>query len=199
MVTRVRRDILGFKGDECDCGRRASVLHCNACGSTRIYARSNRQHEHLNGEIKFVENQFKCQTCGHVFIQAERQFCDAPPVSEVLAKLKVQRLAEAAKTGEYLRPKDAKVADALTEMLTQSTVASHVTASSNEIEAVKEEITSEMLPDNFTPPNGLTRSEYDVADRAFRLEWAHLKLAGQDTGISVEEYVERRLKGELFQ
>jgi hypothetical protein len=68
----------------------------------------------------------------------------------------------------------------------------------NTLSDTSSEATPERDP-NFVPPNGLTRAEYDVADRAFRLEWAQKKLMGQDTGITVEEYVERRLKGELFQ
>jgi hypothetical protein len=201
MAVKVRREILGFPGDECDCGRRASILHCNACGSTRIYARSNRPHTHLSGEMKFVDTQYRCQTCGHEFIQEERQFCDAPPISDALARLKVKRLAEAAKRGEYLRPEEQKAADALLQIIkdkeTQITSVEALEASvSEEIKKLADEAPSSKL-DKL--PEGLSQADYDVADRAFRLEWAHLKLAGQDTGISVEEYVERRLKGELFQ
>lgn len=200
MSTRVRQDVVGIRGDECDCGRRASVLHCNVCGSRRIYARSNRQHLHLDGSIKFVANEFRCQTCGHVFIEEERQFCDAPPISEALAKLKVQRLHEAYQRGEYLRPADAKMAEAIEKAIEAHKPQGEPSSSvaTNTLSDTSSEATPERDP-NFVPPNGLTRAEYDVADRAFRLEWAQKKLMGQDTGITVEEYVERRLKGELFQ
>jgi hypothetical protein len=192
MPARPRKDILGFPGDECNCGRRASVLHCIACGSTRIYARSYRPHTHLNGETKIVETQLRCQSCNHVFIPEERQFCEAPPVSEVLAKLKVRRLAEAKARGEYLNPQEQKVASVLNKIQQQPTVESQVEDHATAIEPQPQ-------PEGFKPPIGLTREEYSVADRAFRLEWAQLKLSGQDSGMSVEEYVERRLKGELFQ
>ena len=85
----IPKNHLGIKGvDECQCGRRATLMHCTKCGSSRVYARQNRAHTHMNGEVKFVETQFRCQTCGHLFIEAEREFCDAPPVSEALARQK---------------------------------------------------------------------------------------------------------------
>jgi hypothetical protein len=190
------RDLVGVKGDECSCGRRETVRHCISCGSTRLYARQNRYHQCLNGEIKLVDNEFRCQGCGHLFIEEERQFCEAPPVGQTLAKLRVQRLAEASQRGEYLRPKDAKIAEIIDKVVeaSRSTTAT-IDESSNE----SQNNSMQQSDPNFVPPNGLTRAEYDVADRAFRLEWAQKKLVGQDTGITVEEYVERRLKGELFQ
>lgn len=215
MPVKVRREIRGIRGDECDCGRRASIIHCNACGSTRVYARSNREHEFLNGEVKFVAVQFRCQTCGHLFITEERQFCDAPPISEALAKLKVQRLHEAAQRGEYLHPQDTKLAQHLGFLPTpvdgSETEDSPVLAEQESILAKAEadiiqkdpSIATVVLPqphpDDFVPPNGLNKREYNVADRAFRLEWAQKKLLGQAPTKTVEEYVERRLKGELFE
>lgn len=204
MGARVRDAMMGVKGDECDCGRRASVRHCNSCGSMRVYARQNRHHTFLNGETKAVDVQFRCQSCGHLFVEEERQFCDAPPVSIVLAKLKVQRLAEARKQGEYLNPKEAQLADIVEK------IQEHSPAQEAEFAQVTKDMPSEYveklkqvevdpLPEGFVLPQGLTRVEYDVADRAFRLEWAQKRLMGNDTGLTVQEYVERRLKGELFE
>jgi hypothetical protein len=194
MPVRVKREVLGIKGDECDCGRRASILHCNACGSTRVYARSGRLHTHLDGVQGYVEIQFRCQTCGHLFIQDERQYCDAPPVSTALAKLKIQRLAQAVQQGEYLNPEDSIAAQGLATLLEQTgrTIPDEVKAKLAAVQVPEH-------PSDFTPPNGLTKAEYDVAERAFRLEWAHKKLNGQDTGMSVEEYIKRKLAGEVFE
>src|ERR1700681_1337868 len=96
--------IIGVKGDECDCGRRATVRHCTTCGSARVYARQNKLHIFPSGEKRFVEVQFRCQSCGHLFVEEEREFCQAPPVTPALAKLKAQRLYEASKDNEYLKP-----------------------------------------------------------------------------------------------
>src|SRR5438445_12380567 len=96
--------IIGVKGDECNCGRRASVIHCPRCGSSRVYSRLNRKHRMINGEDKFVETQFRCQACSHLFIEEEREWCDAPPITAALALMKQQRLHEASKTNEYLAP-----------------------------------------------------------------------------------------------
>lgn len=207
----VSHDMLGVKGDECDCGRRWTIRHCPSCGSTRLYTRQNRYHKMLDGSIKLVEKQTRCQSCGHEFIEEERRFCEAPPVGQTLAKLKVQRLAEASARGEYLRPEDQKLADIIDKLQTgalpqtqpkKSEVIETLEASvPDEVKELAKQ-SFESAPDRvegFVPPNGLTRDEYNVADRAFRLEWAHKKLMGQDTGITVEEYVTRRLKGELFE
>jgi len=107
---------LGFKGDECQCGRRATLRHCTSCGSSRTYARHNRLHTLASGEEKFVKIQFCCQACGHEFIEEEREFCDAPPVSSALARQKVQAIAQAKEQGEYLRPADAKLAEAIQKL-----------------------------------------------------------------------------------
>ena len=200
----VSRDMVGVKGDECDCGRRLTVRHCISCGSTRLYARQQRYHTMLDGSIKLFDIEFRCQGCGHLFVEEERQYCEAPPVGQTLAKLKVQRLAESLGRSEYLRPGDQKLADVLDKIQGKKTnqkvddiheLEKHVAP-----EAVEEvNAMPHVEPDDFVPPNGLTRPEFDYADRAFRLEWAQKKLMGQDPGISAEEYVRRRLKGELFE
>ena len=111
------KHLLGVKGDECQCGRRATIRHCPSCGSARVYARQNRMHTLISGEQKFVEIQFRCQGCGHLFIDQEREFCEAPPVGNVLASQRVRAIHEAAKTGQYLRPADEKIADSLQKLM----------------------------------------------------------------------------------
>jgi hypothetical protein len=74
-------------------------------------------HEHMSGERKYVPIQYHCQTCGHDFIPEEREFCDAPPVGTQLIAQKIQRLAEAKKLGEHLRPKDKAAAEAVAELI----------------------------------------------------------------------------------
>jgi hypothetical protein len=108
---------IGFKGDECQCGRRATLRHCTSCGSSRTYARHNRLHTLSNGEERFVKIQFCCQACGHEFIEEEREFCDAPPVSAALAQQKLKAMSEANQTGEHLRPNDKKLADAVEKLV----------------------------------------------------------------------------------
>jgi hypothetical protein len=100
---------VGVKGDECQCGRRATIRHCPSCGSSRVYARMNRAHVLLDGTKRFVDVQFRCQSCGHLFIDAEREFCEAPPVGPKLAAQKAKALFEAKQSGEYMSPKEAKM------------------------------------------------------------------------------------------
>jgi predicted RNA-binding Zn-ribbon protein involved in translation (DUF1610 family) len=111
---------IAVKGDECQCGRRASVRHCPSCGSVRIYARQNRLHKLIDGTEKWVAIEYRCQACGHLFIEEDREFCDAPPVGPQLAALKVKAIHEASKTGEYLNPSDTKIAQALDELLVET-------------------------------------------------------------------------------
>ncbi len=196
----------GFPGDECICGRRATIRHCPECGSVILYPYAKPEHfTNRRGEMIITDRLFRCRACGKKFVDEDRDFCDAPPTNLVLAKLKVQRLNEARARGHYLTPQEEKIAGIVAKIKAPKSEASNGNESTeaqtepkSEVEALAEG-SSNPKDINFIPPNGLTRPEYDVADRAFRLEWAHKKLAGQDTGISVEEYVERRLKGELFQ
>lgn len=67
----------------------------------------------LDGSEKYVEIQFRCMTCGHLYIEEEREFCEAPPVGQVLAAQKAKALYEAKKSGEFLRPAEAKLAQAI--------------------------------------------------------------------------------------
>jgi hypothetical protein len=195
MSMRVRGNLAGIKGDQCDCGRRASILHCLACGSTRIYARTGRLHTHMNGETKFVETQLRCQTCGHLFIQDERPFCDAPPVGEKLAAQKVRALAQARKQGEFLRPEDEKLAQILDEL---TTVAPEIATTVEE--SLKQTVAAQTEPiTEIKYPNGLNRQEYTEARNFFIAEWAHSKRErGQPPTATVEEYIERRFNGEAI-
>ena len=107
------KSFFGVRGDECQCGRRASIRHCPECGSTRTYARINRYHKYANGEVKLVENEYRCQGCGHLFVNEEREFCIAPPVGEALQAQKMRALHEAAQSGEYLTPAERVAAESL--------------------------------------------------------------------------------------
>ncbi len=113
----VSSQMLGVRGDECNCGRRSTVRHCPACGSFRVYGRTGRMHKHLNGEVKLVETEFRCQACTHLFIDTEREFCEAPAVGQKLATQRVRALAEARAAGEYLKPAERKAADAIAKAL----------------------------------------------------------------------------------
>jgi hypothetical protein len=56
----------------------------------------------MNGETKEVAIQFRCMTCAHVFIEEEREWCNAAPIGEALAALKVRNIAAAHVSGEKL-------------------------------------------------------------------------------------------------
>jgi hypothetical protein len=189
----------GVHGDECNCGRRASIRHCPSCGSARIYAYAHPEyHTNLAGDIELVNQLFRCYGCGHKFIDAERQFCEAPPFGVELAKLKVRRLAEAKQRGEYLRPDEQKVAEILEK------VQEHIQEEPNEPlpvvkGTVEAEAVVETLPTIDLEHPGLTQAEYNVAEKAFKLEWVNRRLMGQDTGMKIEDYVARRMKGEIIE
>jgi len=164
---------IGIKGDECVCGRRASVLHCPACGSSRVYARENRKHTMLDGSVKHVDTQFRCQRCGHLFIEEERQFCDAPPVSKKLAEQKARALAQSLLEANPERAH---------QLIEQGTLVKDFNEELQEIEAEQQH-----------PPTD--RKEYDL-----HMEWVHYNYnhGKPPGGLTVEEYVERRLKGEVI-
>src|SRR6267378_961092 len=110
---RVSQNLIGVSGDECICGRRKTVAHCPVCGSTRRYARSNRMHKLVDGSERFVKVQFRCMTCGHEYIDEERELCEAPPVGSKLALQKVRAIQEAQQRGEVLTRSEAKLAKAI--------------------------------------------------------------------------------------
>lgn len=161
------RYAFGVTGDECQCGRRLSINHCNACGSMRVYSRMNRLHEYLDGTTKFVRVQYRCQACGHVYIQEEREFCEAPPIGPVLARQRIQAIAQAKETKEYLNPKDTKIAEALNEL--------------------------QQKPQDEQDQTRL------ILRTNLRLEWVRKKVAGKAPTATADEYVERRLAGEIFE
>lgn len=103
----------GVKGDECQCGRRKTVRHCPSCGSTRIYGYSQEQWLEREGQTPIKVRLFRCIGCGHRFTDDERNFCEAPAVSQALAILKLKAIKEADKTGEYLNPIDQRIAQAI--------------------------------------------------------------------------------------
>ena len=112
--------IIGIKGDECQCGRRASVRHCPVCGSSRLYGYSNPQYIEKDDGTFEAAKLYRCLGCGEKFQDSQREFCEAPPVSKALAAQKVKALHEASKTGEYLNPTDKKAADAINELLVET-------------------------------------------------------------------------------
>lgn len=110
---RISSNLIGVKGDECQCGRRQTIAHCPVCGSTRRYARANRMHKFANGEERYVKTEFRCMTCGNEYVDEERFLCEAPPIGAKLAMQRVRAIAEAQQQGEILNPKEAKIAKAI--------------------------------------------------------------------------------------
>ncbi len=218
------KEHLGVKGDECQCGRRMSIRHCPACGSTRVYARLNRYHTHLNGELRMVDIQYRCQRCSHLFIEAEREFCDAPPTTSALATQKIKAIHDASKTGEHLDANDTQVAQALNELvgkpqftdndkqilITQlrgayaDVVAAEATKLGISFNEAKERGVIKESMDDFVNRNlaeieksGLPQMSSE--EKKFRKEWIDKKLAKRAPTKTVEEYVTRRLAGEVFE
>ena len=117
----VSNQMIGVTGDECVCGRRATIRHCPECGSFRIYGRSGRLHKHLDGVERLVERQFRCQACTHLFIDAEREYCQAPAVGKKLAQQKVAALHEAAQSGDTLTPTERIAAESILKAIRSGT------------------------------------------------------------------------------
>lgn len=165
--------LIGVKGDECQCGRRQTIRHCPACGSSRAYARMNRYHTMLDGSLKLVPTEFRCQSCGHLFIDEERMFCDAPPVGPKLAARKVQALAEAKKSGEYLSDSEEKAAKAIVELVDGAKAQER-----GESQEEKPQMSDEQL----------AAMDWDI-----RRMWSQAKLEGK-TKLSAEEFIINLLK-----
>ena len=170
----ISKQMLGVYGDECQCGRRMTVRHCPACGSFRIYGRTGRLHKHLDGTLKLVETQFRCQACTHLFIDEERQFCEAPAVGKKLASQRVAALHDAAQTGEPL-------SDA------ERTAALSVVRALKEGKTLEETAKVELTDDQYTKLVWDVKREY--ADKKF----AFLSKKGDNPG-TIEEYVPKRMK-----
>lgn len=196
----VPQHMVGIKGDMCACGRRATVRHCIECGSARVYARQNRLHTFKSGEQKFVEIEFRCQACGHTFTEEEREFCNAPPITIALAKLKVQRLYEASKENEFLDPSvmakavelaGQKPNEVIQEMKdhNEGMVVDWTPRSDEEVAALVE---NEKALD--------TRKDMSVPERLARREWADAVAMGQRYRLpTADEFVKRRLSGETME
>lgn len=91
----IPRHHIAVKGDECQCGRKASLRHCPQCGSAQIRSRHNQEHTHMDGHVGWVKIQHVCNLCGHAFTPEERQWCTATPIGNAAAARKLQMLAEA--------------------------------------------------------------------------------------------------------
>jgi hypothetical protein len=131
----------------------------------------------LDGTYKYVETEFRCQSCGHLFIEEEREFCDAPPISKALALMKVRALKEAEKQGEYLNGADTKLAELV------KTIETVQTTTKNEADVAESEPVKQKM---------------SIAEQSIRKEWINKKTAGRKVP-PCEEYVRRRLAGELFE
>jgi len=76
-------------------------------------------HKYLDGEERFVKVEYRCMTCGHLYVEEERALCEAPPIGSVLATQRVRALHESSQTGEYLNPVEAKAARSIANALRQ--------------------------------------------------------------------------------
>jgi hypothetical protein len=171
----VSKEYLGVKGDECQCGRRMSIRHCTKCGSTRTYSRMNRMHEHLDGSRKHVDIQFRCQGCGHLYIEEEREFCEAPPAGAKLALRRAAALAESIITGS--------ITTGVVRLPTRP-VASATQLSSSQTQSSPKAMSKEEFA-----------HEVDRIKYKLRVQYTDMKIEGYDfKGESVNQYVDRRLK-----
>jgi hypothetical protein len=73
----------------------------------------DRVHTFKDGTQQYVPIQLRCQGCGKLFVEAEREFCDAPPVGPKLAAQKARALQEAKRNGESFSPREAKLIKAI--------------------------------------------------------------------------------------
>ena len=193
------RRIEGVKGDECNCGRRSTVLHCIHCGSCRVYARMNRIHKMMNGEMKHVESQYRCQTCGHLFIEEEREWCDAPAFTAILARQKARAMLEASRGNEFLAPEVVAKAQELAGQTVSPEIKAFVEAKDSEATAsvVEGDIPQELADEVAKEFNKIENptSSLGAAERAFLSEWSSAKWAGRVVP-SFQEFKQRRMKGE---
>jgi len=115
------KSLWGIRGDECQCGRRATVRHCPDCGSTIYYAPRRleiREKPGPNGDpIPFLVQTFHCRRCPSVFTDADREFCQASPIGEALTRLRIQNIHNAKRSGESLTPTEEKIAKSVSDLL----------------------------------------------------------------------------------
>jgi len=71
--------------------------------------------------MREVKVEFRCQGCGHLFVDEEREFCEAPPVGTSLATQKVRALHNAAQSGEYLSPTERIAAESVLKAMRAGT------------------------------------------------------------------------------
>jgi hypothetical protein len=242
----------GIKGDECQCGRRASVRHCPVCGSSRLYAFSNEQwREKLDGSGAERVRLSRCISCAHRFTDAEREFCDAPPISTALATLKLKALQDAKAQGEYLRPNDEKIASAIEQLLVPTSkvdmakahkdlvfrltieyadkradlakelgmpanklkeagldltesVEEYIQRRLIELGAPQREVVTPIVEPSVVAESPLSQEVETVeelsaeAEQALRSDWARQKLMGRAPTKTVEEFIERKRRGEVI-
>jgi hypothetical protein len=190
----------GIKGDECQCGRRFSIRHCPRCGCSRLYTYAGKRvYTDSNGTDRIVDSLTRCLACSHKFIEAEREFCDAPPFTAALARLKAQRIYEASKSNEFLSP---EVVVKAQELAGQEPSLDLKAIAEAEAQVNEPAIDWQTMPANATEEQVQERiaetRRMSAAEIVFRKEWANKKLVGQSLP-TVDEYVERRMKGELFE
>src|SRR5437879_4838393 len=156
----------------------------------------------INGEDKFVETQFRCQACSHLFIEEEREWCDAPPITAALALMKQQRLHEASKTNEYLAPDVIAKAQELAGQevspdiiaLAEAQSAESSSTTANVVEGDVPQEVADNIAKEFNKIENPT-SSLGAAERAFLGEWSSAKWAGRVVP-SFQEFKQRRMKGE---
>ena len=97
----------GQEGDECQCGRRASVAHCTRCGSFRLYGYAEGEKVIRQGQLVTV-GRYRCTTCGNRFTDVDREFCTAPVFTKKieLVKMQVKRMKQAVIDGHPLTDKE---------------------------------------------------------------------------------------------
>lgn len=124
--------LIGIRGDECQCGRRATIRHCPVCGSSRIYGYSTPQaYTNQRGEVKVATKLYRCLGCAFKFVDEDREFCEAPPVGVKLAAQKVKALQEAKESGEHLRGTEQKIVESIKEIAASDEA--HKELSDNEV------------------------------------------------------------------
>ena len=154
----------GVKGDECQCGRRASVRHCPSCGSARLYGYARPEYyKDKNGNVTLVEKLFRCQSCSLRFVDEDREFCEAPPFGSILAAQRVKALKDAEKSGEYIRPEHREALKAINNLLPK-----------------------ELLVET---PREFTDTELRNLDFTLRREWVRLRMNAKQNGQKFDETV----------
>jgi transposase-like protein len=152
---------VGVEGDCCRCNRRASIIHCPACGSFKCVYKASLSSMSSSGERV---SRFKCSKCGMVFEEVDwKTHCEAP-----IYMTKAQQVAH-----EMLRTRESQIRNI---PLTK-----------------REEAIAETLVQNKVVPSTNSR-EIDM----MRIEWGMLAVQKKAPTKTVDEYIERRLKGETF-